>query len=133
MRAALESLSARTAATRLTEADAATLRHLLDEMIEAAQKQDTQRMVRLDNDFHETILQIAGNKLLYQLWKTLQFGFWTIVTTRISSFKLEQLAYRHEELLAALMTYEPEKAAQAMLRHIEDLGRPPEDCHHLKP
>ncbi|NJN92644.1 MAG: FCD domain-containing protein [Anaerolineales bacterium] len=123
----MESLSARTAATRLTEADVSTLRHILDEMIEAAQKQDTQQMVRLDNDFHETILQIAGNKLLYQLWKTLQFGYWTIVTIRISSYNLEQLAHRHEELLEALMTREPERAAQAMLRHIEDLGRPPEN------
>ncbi len=126
VRAALESLSARTAAACLSEADMTTLRQILDEMIAAAKEEDGQRMVRLDNDFHETILQIAGNKLLYQLWKTLQFGYWTIVTTRISSFNLEQLAQRHEELLEALMTREPDKAAQAMQRHIEDLGRPPE-------
>lgn len=126
VRAALESLAARMAASRLTEADVQTLREVLDEMIEAAQKNDAQRMVRLDNDFHETILQISGNRLLYQLWKTLQFGFWTIVTTRISNYDLEYLARRHEELIEALMTREPDRAAQAMQRHIEDLGKPPE-------
>lgn len=126
VRAALESLAARMAASRLTTADTLTLREILDEMIEAAQNQDAQRMVRLDNDFHETILQISGNRLLYQLWQTLQFGFWTIVTTRITTYDLEYLARRHEELLEALTTREPEKAAQAMQRHIEDLGKPPQ-------
>ena len=46
------------------------------------------------------------------------------MTTRISSYDLEYLARRHEELLDALSTREPEKAAQAMQRHIEELGKP---------
>lgn len=124
VRAALESLSARMAAARLSETDVQSLREILDNMIEAARRQDTKQMVRLDNTFHETIMQISGNKTLYQLWQTLQFGHWTIVTTRISSYDLEYLARRHEELLDALSTREPEKAAQAMQRHIEELGKP---------
>jgi DNA-binding GntR family transcriptional regulator len=83
-------------------------------------------MVRLDNRFHETILQISDNQLLYQLWQTLQFGYWTIVTARSSSYDLEELARRHETLLEALVTRVPQKASVAMQRHIEDLGRPPE-------
>lgn len=126
VRAALESLAARLAAVRLTEKDVQTLRRILDEMIEAAKNLDYDQMPRLDNDFHETILLVSGNKLLYQLWKTLQFGYWTIVTTRISSLDLEHLAKRHEELLDALASREPEKAMSAMQRHIEDLGKPPE-------
>lgn len=126
VRAALEALSARMAAARLTDDDVRSLREILDNMIEAATNQDAGQMIRLDNNFHETIMQISGNKTLYQLWRTLQFGYWTIVTTRISSYDLEYLARRHEELLEALMTREPEKAAQAMQRHIEELGKPPQ-------
>jgi DNA-binding GntR family transcriptional regulator len=125
VRAALESLSARLAATRLTEADVETLQSILDEMVEAGRKQDLDRMTRLDNDFHETILKIAGNRLLHQLWQALRFGYWTIVTAKMSSFDLEYLAARHEELLNALKTRDPEKAMYAMRRHIEDLGKPP--------
>jgi DNA-binding GntR family transcriptional regulator len=84
-------------------------------------------MVRLDNRFHETILQISDNQLLYQLWQTLQFGYWTIVTARSSSYDLEELARRHEALLEALATKDPHKAAEAMQHHIEDLGKPPEN------
>jgi DNA-binding GntR family transcriptional regulator len=127
VRAALESLAARLAATRLTEADVETLQSILDEMIEASREHDLDKTTRLNNDFHETILKIAGNRLLYQLWQALRFGYWTIVTAKISSFDLEYLAARHEELLDALKTRDPRKAMYAMRRHIEDLGKPPEN------
>lgn len=127
VRAALESLAARLAARHLTEADAQNLHRILDEMIEAGKKREAERMIRLDNEFHETILRISGNKLLYQLWETLRFGYWTIVTTRISTFNLEELAARHGQLLQAIETHDPDRASRAMQRHIEDLGQPPED------
>ncbi len=124
VRAALESLSARLAAERMNDEDIQALRMILDEMIKAAQKHDETEMVFLDNHFHETVMKIAGNKILYQLWKTLQFGYWTIVSARISSFDLEHLAKRHDALLEALKTRDPQKAADAMRRHIEELGKP---------
>jgi len=126
VRAALESLAARLAAERLTDEDVQTLRRVLDEMIHAAQEHDEKGMVRLDNHFHKTILQVSDNQLLYQLWQTLQFGYWTIVTTRTSESDLEELARRHEDLLDALVSRDPQKAGRAMRRHIEDLGKPPE-------
>ncbi len=125
VRAALEALSARLAATRLNDDDVETLERILDQMVDAGRKQDLDRMTELDNDFHETILQVAGNSLLYQLWQTLQFGYWTIVTAKMSTFDLEHLAARHEELLNALKTRDPQRAMNAMRRHIEDLGKPP--------
>ena len=127
VRAALESLAARLAAERLTPGDVQALQDTLEQMIRAAQEQDEAGMVRLDNRFHETILQISDNQLLYQLWQTLQFGYWTIVTARSSSYDLEELARRHEALLEALATKDPHKAAEAMQHHIEDLGKPPEN------
>jgi DNA-binding GntR family transcriptional regulator len=127
VRAALESLAARLAAERLTPGDVQALQDTLEQMICAAQEQDEAGMVRLDNRFHETILRISDNQLLYQLWQTLQFGYWTIVTARSSSYDLEELARRHEALLEALATKDPHKAAEAMQHHIEDLGKPPEN------
>jgi DNA-binding GntR family transcriptional regulator len=127
VRAALESLAARLAATHLTDADADRLQGILDEMMEAAHRQDRDRLVQLDNRFHETILKISANKTLHQLWKSLQFGTWSIVTYRKSSYDPAYLAARHGELLEALKTGDPEKAAHAMQHHIEDMGKPPED------
>jgi DNA-binding GntR family transcriptional regulator len=127
VRAALESLAARLAATYLTNADADRLQSILDEMMDAARQQDRDRLVQLDNRFHETILKISRNKTLHQLWKTLQFGTWTIVTYRKSSYDPAYLAARHGELLQALRAGDPEKAAHAMQHHIEEMGKPPED------
>ncbi len=125
VRAALESLAARLAAEVLTDGDVDKLHVTLDDMIRAAREQDMERMIRLDNRFHRTIFKIADNGVLYQLWQTLQFGYWTIVTTRRSSLDLEQLARRHEILLQEIASRDPARAAEAMKRHIEDLGQPP--------
>ncbi len=127
VRAALESLAARLAATHLTEDDANKLQTVLDEMIEAARLQDRDRLAQLDNRFHETILEISRNKTLHQLWKTLQYGTWSIVTYRKLSYDPAYLAARHKELLQALKTGDPDKAARVMQHHIEDMGKPPEN------
>jgi DNA-binding GntR family transcriptional regulator len=126
VRAALESLAARLAATKVTEADLGELQSILDEMIEAGRENDTLRMTKLDNDFHGLIMEISGNKLLAQLWQTLRFGLWTIITTRITTYDLLMLAERHRELMKALQSRDPELAMRTMQHHIEDLGRPPE-------
>jgi DNA-binding GntR family transcriptional regulator len=126
VRAALESLAARLAAANLTEQDINALQHILSDMMDAAHRQDRDTLLELDNRFHETILQVSRNKTLYQLWKTLQFGTWSIVTYRKSSYDPVYLAARHEELLEALKTGDPERAAHAMQHHIEDMGKPPE-------
>lgn len=132
VRAALESLAARLAAEHITQADTEALQHILDEMMEAAHQQDQDRLVQLDNHFHEKILQISRNKTLYQLWKTLQFGTWSIVTYRISSYEPAYLAARHEQLLDALRSGDPERAMHVMQHHIEDMGKPPEEMKPQK-
>jgi DNA-binding GntR family transcriptional regulator len=124
VRGALESLAARIAAARITSDDAETLRNILYEMIDAGRRQDLNGMTRADNEFHETVLKIAGNRLLHQLWQRLFFGYWTLATARREREDLEYLAKRHEELLDALCSREPEAAAEAMRHHIEDLGKP---------
>jgi len=127
VRAALESLAARLAARHMTAEDAQALHKILDEMMDAARQEDRDGLARLDNRFHETIIRISRNKTLYQLWKTLQFGTWTIVTYRKTTYEPAYLAARHQELLEALQSHDPEKAMYTMQHHIEDMGQPPEE------
>jgi DNA-binding GntR family transcriptional regulator len=122
VRAALESLAARLAAELWTDEDLAALRGIIADMVRAGHEGDAAEMVRLDNSFHDKILQIAGNGLLYQLWQTLQFGYWTAITTRLSSLDLEVLARRHEIVLAEIASRDPVRAAEAMKHHIEDVN-----------
>lgn len=124
VRGALESLAARLATENLTDEDLEVLRGIIEEMVHAGQEGDAIQMIRLDNRFHETILHMADNSLLYQVWQTLQFGYWTAISTRRSTLDLEKLARRHEIVLAEIATRDPARAAEAMKHHIEDLGLP---------
>ena len=127
VRAALESLAARLTAQRMKESDVEALEQILEEMVKAAESDDREQLFLLDNAFHETILKIAGNNLLYQLWKFLDFGRWTIVTYSISEHDPVYLAARHRELLEALKTRDTRAATRAMRHHMEDLAKPPDD------
>jgi DNA-binding GntR family transcriptional regulator len=129
VRAALESLAARLAAQRMKEIDIESLETILEEMIEAAEAEDRDKLVLLDNAFHETILRISGNNLLYHLWKSLEFGRWTIVTYSVSEHDPAYLAVRHRQLLEALKTRDPRAATRAMQHHLEDLAKPPDDLN----
>lgn len=126
VRASLESLAARQAAPLITDAHLEQLQSILDQMMQAVENKDTDAIIRLDNKFHETILQITENKLLHQVWKTLEFGVWTMVIYRLGQYEADFLAFRHREVLEALKTRDPEKAAITMQHHIEDLGSPGE-------
>jgi DNA-binding GntR family transcriptional regulator len=130
LRAALESLAARQAAVHCTEQDLQRLEDLLEEMVAAGRDHNLSRTTQLDTEFHETIVKMSGNQLLYRLWQRLWFGFWTIVTARTSGANLEELALRHQDLLEALKTRDPETAMKAMKDHIEALGQPPETARY---
>jgi DNA-binding GntR family transcriptional regulator len=129
VRAALEALAGRMAATRITDENLIELRTIMDEMLEAARQNDLHLMVQKNNLFHNTILEISGNHLLYKLYQTLQFAQWTIFTTMTIRLGLEFLAYRHEALLDAFATHTPEVVADAMRKHIEELGSPLESIY----
>lgn len=126
VRASLESLAASEAATRITNADISQLQNILEQMVLAAQDNEIENVIWLDNKFHETIMQITENKLLYRVWKTLEFGVWTMIMYRMGQYDVKFLASRHQEVLAGISTRDPEKAATAMKHHIIDLGTMPE-------
>lgn len=124
VRSALEQVAARLAAPRLTDANIKTLESILDDMIEAGRRHDLKQMTRADNKFHETLVQISGNKMLRRTFQLLLLSYWTTITVRLSKLDLEKLAARHKELLEALKSRDPERAGLAMQRHIEELGIP---------
>ncbi len=126
VRASLESLAARQAAEHITDDDLMILRGILDKMEEAAKQNDMSLTNRLNMEFHDTIMLISGNRLLHSIYQGLQLGQWTIFTASRAADHLEDLAVRHEPLLQALATRDPEIARKAMKEHIEAFGVPPD-------
>jgi DNA-binding GntR family transcriptional regulator len=121
VRATLESLAAQQAVEHITDEHIHQLRVILEKMLEMAQLQDFISTARYDRQFHDLIMEISGNRLLRRIYQNLQLNQFTLITMRRSAQTLEILAQRHQKIIEALESHDPENAKTAMWHHIEEL------------
>lgn len=116
-RATFEAEMARIAARRHTAADLDRLQSTIDEQEQALHQPD--RFRRLDGRFHREIAGIGGNPI----WTALSDGLFTW----LNDFHLDLVAAPGKELLTlaehrgiitAIRSGQPDRAAQAMLDHL---------------
>jgi DNA-binding GntR family transcriptional regulator len=122
IRAALEGLAARAAATRLDDAGLRHLEELIQVMRDAAARDDKQAQIDADIAFHLYIVEASGNRLLKQFWESMRLPLTTFVTVTFSHWPLSILAERHVPLLDALRSHDPATAEAAMRAHLEELA-----------
>ena len=123
IRAVLEGLSAREAATRIDNAGLKKLETLIVTMRAAAARGDIRRAVEADFAFHLMIVEASGNRLLQQFWDRMRLATTTFLTVSKSHRSLREIAERHTEVLDALRARDPDAAERAMRRHIEEPGQ----------
>jgi DNA-binding GntR family transcriptional regulator len=122
IRAVLEGLAAREAATRMQPATLRKLQKLLETMRSVAAGGDERRAVEADFAFHLTIVEASENRLLQQIWNRMRLATTTFLTVSKSHHSLSEIAERHAAVLDALRAHDPAAAEQAMRRHIEEPG-----------
>jgi DNA-binding GntR family transcriptional regulator len=123
IRAVLEGLAARDAATRLDERGLARLQSLVDTMRQAAARGDNDAQVDADFKFHLAIVEASGNWLLRQFWERMRLANTTLLTVARSRHSMMEIADRHLPVLDALRARDPDEAERAMRQHIEEPGR----------
>jgi DNA-binding GntR family transcriptional regulator len=123
IRAVLEGLAAREAATRITAGDVRRLEKLLETMRTAAARGDVRASVDADFAFHFTIVKASGNWLLQQSWERMRLATTTFLTVSKSHRSLAEIAERHVPVLEALQAQDPAAAEAEMRRHIEEPGQ----------
>jgi DNA-binding GntR family transcriptional regulator len=123
IRAVLEGLAAREAATRITAGDVRRLETLLETMRTAAARGDMRASVDADFAFHFTIVKTSGNWLLQQSWERMRLATTTFLTVSKSHRSLAEIAERHVPVLEALRAQDPIAAEAEMRRHIEEPGQ----------
>ncbi|MBO9307452.1 GntR family transcriptional regulator, partial [Thermomicrobium sp.] len=123
IRAAIEGVAARAAATRITTEQLLALEEQIDRMREASELGDEATAIEADIAFHRIIVEASGNRLLEQFWTSLVLATTTFLTFSIHRRAIEGLAARHEPILEALRARDPDRAEAAMRRHIEEPGR----------
>ena len=125
IRAALEAVGARAAATRIDDETLGRLEALIGTMREAAAKGDHRAHVDADYAFHHAIIKASGNRMLQHVWQTMRLATTTFVThsmTQLTHRTLQEIGERHVPVLEALRTRDPNLAEAAMRRHIEEPG-----------
>ncbi len=130
---ALESAAVRAAATKVTKADLAHLRHLVDKMTTALQAGDADRWYDLNNQFHVFIARITELKLLFEFTnraldsrdRLRHFYFESFISSRMSEAHEEHgqmirlLENRDVEGLVALVAQHNRRAKEAYQTLIE--------------
>ena len=125
VRAALESVAAREAATCIDDETLAQLEGLIGAMRRAAEVNDHRAHVDADFAFHHTIIKAAGNGMLEHVWQSMRLATTTLVThsmTQMTHRSMFEIGERHVAVLEALRSRDPLVAETAMRRHIEEPG-----------
>ncbi|MCM3881380.1 MAG: GntR family transcriptional regulator [Vicinamibacterales bacterium] len=123
IRAVLEGLAAREAASRISESDLRRLEKLIVTMRRTAARKDNRAAVQADFAFHVIIVEASGNALLRQIWERMALATTTFLTISKSHHSLGVIAERHVLVVQALRARDPETAEAAMRAHIDEPGR----------
>jgi len=130
-REALEGMTARLAAQRITERQIAALQVSIERQREHLRKDQLDKYYAAALDFHEEIIRIAGSTTLERL---LQSIFAQIKAMRVqrnyTPMHLPQSCDDHEKLLEAFRRRDPGLAEREARRHIRDLA---EEIRRLLP
>lgn len=129
VRAALEELAVRQAIERLSSQQwddlCATLEGMLDGMQEAIDRSDPVAATERDVEWHTTLIDAARNHYLSRTWRIVGLAvlIWS-PERELYPIPRESLAVvfamRHERLLAALRTREPDQAGAAVRAHVSE-------------
>ena len=118
VRASLESLAARLAAEHITDKELEHLEEILDNMLEAAKNGDVVNRTAFNNEFHDAIICVSGNKLIARLSRNLRFASWSHTSGSLTSMDHIGIAKRHTLIIDSLRSRDPDRAEKVMRDHI---------------
>ena len=118
IRAALEEIAGRTAATNL-KGKTAGLQRELEGMRAAVRKGNLDAYAEHDVRFHRSILKASGNQVLLRVWDTLGFDLRIRAAIGKVSKNLPEVVESHQPILEALEKGRGREAALLMRNHVE--------------
>jgi len=124
LREPLEGLAARLVAERRDPEAVAHLEGIVAQMHNAPPGTDRAKMVTLDADFHDSLINFSGHKLLQELWMIVGARLRTFLALKTERLydTPEEAATIHEPLLAAITAGDPVAAERAARRHVAEAG-----------
>ncbi|MDP3896288.1 MAG: GntR family transcriptional regulator [Mesorhizobium sp.] len=124
VRGALEEQATRIA-TKRGACDLDQLQREVDLMRAAAEKGDTQGVVDHSVAFHRAIMAAAKNRLLLNIWQSLQIETRTTITLLTDGLDLVEIADSHQPIVDAIASGDAETAARVAREHQDWFERLP--------
>ena len=124
VRRALDMLAVKLACDRMGDETKIELRKACDEFAAVIQNNNTKDITEADVRFHDVILKSTGNDRLIQLVNNLaeQMYRYRLEYIKDSAYH-NRLVKEHEAIYDAIMNHEKEKAAEAVVVHIDNQER----------
>lgn len=122
LRATLESLAAQLATPNITPDDLVTMERIIAEMEEADRVDDVHRLIDLDFDFHDLIVERCQHERLQRALSDmrLQIRIFRIVTKRTD---YETYPKTHLDVLGALRTGDPHNVHETVYSHVMESAK----------
>lgn len=114
---------ARRLAGQLAPAQVAALNQLVDAEAAAQARGDKPAAIRLSGQFHRELAMLAGNPVFMRLIDELLPTTSLLIALYQRSGHAGCVTHRHQELISALTTGTPARAATEMRRHLTELER----------
>lgn len=121
VRRGLESVAMEAAVRTITDQQLVEIYIVMQDMEQAVKDGNYELFVEKDSLFHQMILEIAGNKLLLELWNQCKIREFTRISTYVSKIGVDFLAQRHGTMYAALAKRDARAAVAAVNEHFEFL------------
>lgn len=118
VRIALEALAARLAARKASTTSVAHLTGILDEAEEALSHHDVVRLARLNTEFHELVLDVAGNGYLRDVMIPLRGRMQWIFGQTAGGQRGHRSLAEHRQLAQAIADHDEEGAARSAAQHV---------------
>jgi DNA-binding GntR family transcriptional regulator len=122
VRSALETLAARLAVPRMTDADIEELAGHVEAMQAAAQSGDGHAVAEADASFHGRIVELADNGTLRRVWGALEPFSRTYITLVVPGANPRWSADLHLPILAAIRGRDAEAVAAALEQHFAEVS-----------
>ncbi|UVI29541.1 GntR family transcriptional regulator [Paenibacillus spongiae] len=96
----------------------ARLQNIVDDMRKAYENDEKSRLVELDIQFHQQILELATERTVSITWQSIVNQIRLHFTKNLPYFKLDHIETDHQLLLDALRTKDAAAAEQAIIEHL---------------
>lgn len=121
VRGVLEGLAAGICAKKITEKEIQKFEKIIQKMNITVEKGDLFNYCELDDDFHELILKICGNKRIIKIRESLDnFIYRFRVKSLRVNRRIEHSKMEHKNILKALQQHDSEKAEKLSKEHMNN-------------